>query len=74
MAIFSNPLFATYTVYARNASIIHLLSLQQSKVCTSQIEKKTTITISFTGLKKLFLSFSPFSLADLMAIFQVDLG
>jgi len=24
MAIFSNPLFATYSVYARNASIVHV--------------------------------------------------
>ena len=27
MAIFSNPLFATYSVYARNASIVVLLVL-----------------------------------------------
>jgi len=53
---------STYSPYSRAR-----FALLKSK-------KKTTIIISFTGLKKLFLSFSPFSLADLMAIFQVDLG
>ena len=60
MAIFSNPLFATYTVYdARNASIIHLLSLQQSKVCTSQIKKKNNYNNFVHRIKEtlsLFLS------------------
>jgi len=41
MAIFSNPLFATYSVYARNASIVNKNVLKRAALLSSPAYRST---------------------------------
>jgi len=62
MAIFSNPLLATYSVYARNASIYESACMQCMCDSQSQRMQKTACTLLYETIVSYWMSLCLFSL------------